>query len=213
MHDAIRRIAILVKTDDGFSSALLELVDDAARRNRPVMERLNEVDQRSRRSEERIRLLERRLRGVALKRLPRESARSIAREARKTQQGPIVSRPDTGTPREVSRTRKLALDLLKVRKRGSDGRLRVLRRAEMEKEIMRRLRVSRNVALSATSWAVRTHDPRNPHRRTHRPPVARKVDDGLRKKMRQLAANGLTQAQIAQRVRANVRTVRRHLYR
>jgi len=107
--------------------------------------------------------------------------------------------------------RELAEEL--VRETIPDGRggRRVRTRAEIEAELIRRLGVSRTVALSASTKAVRRLDPENPARSSRRKPVARRIGENLKREFRRLRDNGMTQKQIADLIGADVRTVRNHL--
>jgi integrase len=103
--------------------------------------------------------------------------------------------------------RALAERLVSARK--PDGG--VYTRAEIEAEIVRQTGCTREIAQSAATKAVKRLDPDNPARRTHRRPVARRVDDGLIARMWELVGRGMSLAAIGREMGADPKTVRKHL--
>jgi hypothetical protein len=221
-HGLIRRVAALIKADDAFSSALSALTEDATAQRRSITERRSELDQRSlcgefEQLEKRVGELEFELGrlNASVKSAPEVAYEgALATEGSANRQSREAVHEEKGQPaKPLSRTRELAKALLAEQILDADGKERVLTRAEMEARVAEELGVSRNAAQSATSWAVRTYDADNEARRTHRVPVARKIGEDLRTKMRTLAAQGATRREIAQSVGANVRTISKHLRR
>jgi DNA-binding NarL/FixJ family response regulator len=115
---------------------------------------------------------------------------------------------------ELSPHRQLAETLILAVIGQEDGTYRLLTRAEIEREVMARMRVSRNAAQSAATKAVTKLDPGNPARRTHKPRVAHRIDRALEDRMMALkTVDGMTNRRIAELLNANERTVGRHLSR
>lgn len=204
-HPLLRRIVALLKSDPLFTAALLDLVEGATDRNLSAIEGLG-LDLRFRQLKAKVGRLER---------LSRPQGSGAFGGSRG--QGPVHYERDlpsveTRAPKPaLSAPRALAKRLLGVRLPGSDGGSRVMTRAEIERRIVKELGVSRGSAQSAASWAVRIGDPDNPERRTHRRPVARTVGLSIITKMQELKAQGLNKREIAERLGADVKTVRRHL--
>jgi hypothetical protein len=119
-----------------------------------------------------------------------------------TEDGPVYS---TWPPRE------LASQLLQRKIDDGNGGLRVLKAAEIADALIAQLGVSGNIARSATRKAINALDPGNPARRTHKPPVARRVDAAMIARMQELWAQGKTQKEIAVEIGAHERTVKKHL--
>lgn len=107
--------------------------------------------------------------------------------------------------------RELASHLLQRKIDDGNGGLRVLKAAEIAEALVAQLGVSGDVARSATTKAVNALDPGNPARRTHKPPVARRVDAAIITTMQELWARGKTRKEIALEMGAHERTIKKHL--
>jgi integrase len=107
--------------------------------------------------------------------------------------------------------RRLADALVRMRVDDGYGGERWLKRAEMEALLIMTLGIPRGSALSATTKAVERAAPDDASRRTHRKPIARRVDGKLKDQMRYLRDLGKTQRAIADELGCDVKTVRAHL--
>jgi hypothetical protein len=207
-HPLLRRIVALIKSDPPFTAALLDLVEDTTDRDLSAIEGLD-LDGRIRQLKAKFTRLERLSRSKVSAGSPgaprSDGDRTAARSKRDARVKTRARKPALSTPRA------LAMRLLKVRLPTPDGNSRELTQAEIEDGIRKEMGGPRGPAQSAAAWVVRTYDRDNPARRTHRPRVARAVDEDLVTKMRKLKSRGLTQKEIAKRVGANVKTVRKYL--
>jgi hypothetical protein len=232
LHSLFRRTVALMKSDPPFTAALLDLVEGATDRSLSAVEGLD-LDLRFRQLDAKVGRLERlsrpkggtgskdtRTSGTASTQTRNHSpAGGLSRNPRNRHAG--QGGPQRGSPGPragggttvLSAPRALAKRLADVRLRTPEGGTRPMTRAEMERRIMEELGVPRGPAQSASTWAVRTYDPDNPERRTHRPPVARTIGPALVMKMRSLKAKGLSEKQIATRLGGDVKTVRKYLHR
>jgi hypothetical protein len=110
-------------------------------------------------------------------------------------------------------TRQRAEELVGVEVPDGRGGWRVLTRAEIETALIVEFRIPRNSAQSAATKAVKRIDPDNASRRTHKTPVARRIDDTLRNEMQRLSREGIGVREIALRLGADEKTIRIHLRR
>jgi integrase len=107
--------------------------------------------------------------------------------------------------------RKLADALTRMRVGDGYGGERWLKRAEMEGLLIMTLGIPRDSAQSAATKAVERAAPDDASRRTHRKPIARRVNGELKNQMRCLRDLGKTQRAIADELGCDVKTVRTHL--
>ena len=112
---------------------------------------------------------------------------------------------------QLSPQRRLAEQLVAGGGIGPDGRPRLFSRAEIERELIRRLGVTRNQAQSAASKAVRSIDPDNPVRITRRYGAGSRIQQDTVAAMADLRRQGATNGQIAAALGINRRTVYKHL--
>jgi Helix-turn-helix domain len=107
--------------------------------------------------------------------------------------------------------RELAEVLVKITVPDGKGGQRVLRTAEIERQLITRLHIPRNSAMRAATRAVQALDPGNDDRRTHKRPIAREVTPKMRRQMRALRRAGATVRGIARALGCDPKTVSRHL--
>jgi hypothetical protein len=87
----------------------------------------------------------------------------------------------------------------------------VLKRAQIERIIQAEFEISRDRAQSFATKAVRRLDPGNPLRRTHKVPIARRVNAAQIDEFRRLHEIGMQINDISKALGANARTIRIHL--
>lgn len=136
------------------------------------------------------------------------SQESAVRETSQFDLGDITAPTPDSSPTPLKRPHRALADQL-VQARKSDGS--VFTRAEIERHLIDKCGISRNAAQSAATKAVAKLDPNNPARRTRRRPIARRVDEDVRLRIRDLADSGMPRKEIAAQIGAHIRTVRRHL--
>ena len=104
----------------------------------------------------------------------------------------------------------LAKELLEKRVPMADGSSRVLTRAEIEREILIQLGVSRNSAQKAATNAVKKYDPDNSARWGRKRPKARVVPAEVKLGMIKQRLQGMTVQDIAKETGFDARTVRKY---
>jgi hypothetical protein len=142
----------------------------------------------------------------------REEQEAIAK--RRGMAGPRERPPsDEEHFEKILTPRELANQLVRAEVDDGKGGLRVMKTAEIEKEVRIRQGVTRNVALSAATKAVNALNPGNRARRTHKAPIARTVGAATISAMQVLSDQGKTQKEIAKEIGADEKTVRKYLSR
>lgn len=216
-HPLVRCVARRLNRDSGFAAHLKGLLASPATARSQDGERLGSASRSDRNCTSRaVRNLERRVawleRQLPVAQLVETEELRPQSEVHQLDRQQVKSEADRKqTSKLKSRQRLLAERLVMSEVPDGWGGKRVLTRAEIERQLIERLAISRNAAQSAASKAVSKLDPDNPARRTHKTPVARKVNAGLIAKMRGLATSGHTRRQIADIIGADVKTVGKYL--
>jgi DNA-binding CsgD family transcriptional regulator len=203
-HGLLREIASLIKAGGDSIAALQNIAGHAREANHRPADRVAIIESRTRSLLNRIEVLEAHQNaGPAINLI--DGVPTTERQLRTEVELPF------GANRQSPRQRAEELAGVKV----PDGRggLRDLKRAEIEAALIAEFRIPRDSAQSAATKAIQKLDPHNENRRTHNVPVARTVDDQLRQAMQDLADQGISTLEIARRMGAHERTVRRHLAR